>query len=222
MKRLGGAGFTIVEALVSIVVTTTVVLVLTNYMLGGIQQSAIALGRDTMIKQVEQSLDLAAQDIRISANADENNRWPDPNSPGGGGNQFGWQSDDTTLVLATAAKDQSGNVIFSDPANYITEKNNIVYFVQDGTLYKRIIAAPVSGNAVVTTCPAAVASGSCPADKALLENVTGFDVTYLNGQNQSVQPTDARSIELHVTVAKEVFKQPVSADYTTRMVFRND
>ncbi len=222
MRRLDNTGFTIVEALVSLVVTTAVVLILTNYMLGGVQQSTIALSRDTITKETEQSLDLAANDIRVSANADENNRWPDANSPGGSGNQFGWQSDSTTLVLATAAKDQSGNIIFSDSANYITDKNNVVYFVRGGTLYKRVIAAPVSGNAAVTTCPAASASNSCPADKALLHNVTGFSVTYLNGQNQSVSPTDARAIELHVAVTKEVFGQPVSADYTTRMVFRND
>lgn len=222
MKRLGENGFTLVEALVSLVVTTAVVLILTNFMLGGVQQSSIALGRDNMTKETEQSLDLMTNDIRVSANADENNRWQDPNSPGGSGNQFGWQSNGTTLVLATAAKDKSGNVIFSDPANYITEKNNIVYFVQNGTLYKRVIADPVTGNAAVSTCPAADANSSCPADTELLHNITAFSITYMNGQNQSVTPTDARAIQVHVTVTKDVFKQPVSADYTTRMVFRND
>jgi hypothetical protein len=191
-------------------------------MLGGVQQSSIALSRDTMTKETENSLDLVASDIRISANADENNRWPDSNSPGGSGNQFGWQSSSTTLVLATAAKNQSGNIIFSDPANYITEKNNIIYFVQGGTMYKRIIAAPVTGNTAKTTCPASSATSSCPADKELLHNVTAFSVSYLNGQNQSVSPTDARAVELHVTVNKKVFGEPVSAEVATRMVFRND
>ncbi|HVX47845.1 MAG TPA: hypothetical protein VHA05_00615 [Candidatus Saccharimonadales bacterium] len=222
MKRLDTTGFTLVEALVSLVVTTVVVLVLTNFMLGGIQQSSIALSRDNMTKETEQSLDLMTNDIRLSANADENNRWPDANSPGGSTNQFGWQSNSTTLVLATAVKDKSGNIIFSDPANYITEKNNLVYFVQNGTLYKRVIADPVAGNAAVTTCPAASASSSCPADTELLHNITAFSISYLNGQSQSVSPTDARAVEVHVTVTKDVFKQPVSADYTTRMVFRND
>ena len=222
MRLLGENGFTLVEALISLIVTTAVVLILTNFMIGGVQQSSIALSRDNMTKETEQSLDLMTNDIRVSANADQNNRWPDANSPGGSGNQFGWQSNSTTLILATAAKDKSGNIIFSDPANYITEKNNIVYFVQNGTLYKRVIANPVSGNAAVTTCPSSDASSSCPADKELLHNITAFNITYMNGQNQSVSPTDARAIQVHVTVTKDVFKQPVSADYTTRMVFRND
>lgn len=220
MNSLANDGFTLVEALVSLVVTTIVVLVITNYMLVNVQQTALTSDRDTLTKEIEQSLDLATKDVRLSANADQNNRWPDSNGPGG--NQYGWQSNGSTLVLATAATDKSGNIIFSDPKNYITEKNNIVYFVQNGTLYKRIIADPVSGNGAQTTCPAASASSTCPADTELLHNVTTFGVTYLNGQNQAVSPTDARSIELHVTASENAFKQPVSVDYTTRMVFRND
>lgn len=220
--KLNQRGFTLVEALVSLIVTTIVVLVITNFVLTNTEQSAFSTSRDTLIKETEQSLDLAANDVRLSANADQNNRWPDANSPGGSGNQFGWQSNGSTLVLATAAQDSSGNILFSDPKHYITAKNNVVYFVQDGTLYKRVIADPVAGNSALTTCPPAQASKSCPADKELLHDVTAFNVTYLDGQNQSVSPTDARSVELHVTVTKHAFGQPISADYTTRMVFRND
>jgi len=216
------AGFTLVDALISITVLSLVVLVITNYMMGSIQQSALASNRDTLIKETEQSLDIMAADVRLSANADQNNRWPDSHSPGGSANQFSWQSNSSTLVLATAAENQAGDIIFSDPHTYITQKNNIVYFVQNATLYKRTIAAPVTGNEAATSCPKALASSSCPADKELLHNVSLFNVTYLDGQNQSVAPTDARSIEIHVTATKSVFKQPVTADYKTRMVFRND
>jgi prepilin-type N-terminal cleavage/methylation domain-containing protein len=222
MKRHANSGFTLVELLISISVISVVMLFITDYFLGTIQQSAIATNRDTLIKETETSLDSMTNDVRLSANADTNNRWPDANSPGGSANQYGWTSNNSRIVLATAAENQSDNIIFSDAHNYITQKNNVVYFVQNGTLYKRVIAAPVSGNKAVTTCPKASASASCPADKELLHNVTGFTVTYLDGQNQSVSPTDARSIEVHVTVSKSTFKKPVTADYTTRMVFRND
>lgn len=220
MKRLSTDGFTLVDAMLSVIVSTLVIIVITTYVLNNIQQSAEASTRDTLIKETETSLDLMANDVRLSANADQNNRWPDANAPGG--NQFGWQSNGSTLILATAAQDSANDIIFSDPNNYITEKNNIVYFVKDSTLYKRVIADPVSGNKAVTTCPSGSASASCPADKELLHDVTLFDVTYLDGQNQEVTPTDARSIEVHVKVEKSSFKKPVDADYTTRMVFRND
>lgn len=221
-SKLNMAGFTIVEALVVLVVTTAMVLVITNYMLSNTQQSVLASKRDTILKETQQSLDLAANDIRLSANADENNRWPDNNSPAGATNTFGWQSNGSTLVLATAAQDKNGTIIFSDAKNYITQKNNLIYFVKNGTLYKRTVAAPVTGNAAVTSCPAASAGNSCPADKELLHDVSAFTVTYLNGQGQSVAPTDARSVELGVTVSKKVFGQVQNIQYTTRMVFRND
>jgi type II secretory pathway pseudopilin PulG len=219
-SHLTGKGFTIVEVLVVLVVTTAMVLVITNYMLSNTQQSILASNRDTTLKEIEQSLDLAANDVRLSANADQNNRWLDANSPGGS-NQFGWQSNASTLVLATAAQDTNGNIIFSDSKNYITQKNNLIYFAQNGTLYKRTLAAP-GGNGAITSCPLASAGNSCPADKELLHSVSAFNVTYLDSQNQSVTPTDARSIELHVTVSKKVFGQTQTTDYTTRMVFRND
>ncbi len=215
-------GFTIVEALVVLVVTTILVLVITNFMLSSTQQSLLAGARDSALKETAQSLDLAANDIRLSANADDHNRWPDENSPGGAGNQFGWQSNGSMLVLASAAQDHSGNIIFSDTKNYITQKNNVVYFVKDGTLYKRTIAAAVDGNSAQTSCPPASASDDCPADKELLHDVRAFTVTYLNGQNQVVPPTDARSVELGVTVTKKVFGQTQDISYKTRMVFRNE
>lgn len=222
MRRLHARGFTLVDAIMAVTVATLVIVVITTYFINNLEQAALATNRDSLIKETETSLDLMSKDVRLSANADQNNRWPDANSPGGSGNEFGWQSGSSTLVLATAAQDSSGNIIFSDPKNYITEKNNIVYFVQNGTLYKRVIADPVSGNAAVTTCPAGQASSTCPADKELLHDVTLFNVTYLDGQNQQVTPTNARSVEVHITVERDVFKKPVTADYTTRMVFRND
>jgi len=226
LVRLGfsgkSGGFTLVEAVVVLTVTTIMALVVTGYMLANLEQSTLASNRSTLISETAQSLDLATNDIRLSANADLNNRWPDANSPGGSGNQFGWQSNASTLVLATAAQNNGGGIIFSDSKNYITEKNNLVYFVSGGTLYKRVIASPLAANAAKTTCPPASASTACPADKELLHNVTLFNVKYLDGQNQAVSPTDARSVELHVKVSKQVFGQPVSADYTTKMVFRND
>jgi type II secretory pathway pseudopilin PulG len=215
-------GFTLVEAIVALTVTVLVVFIITNFALNNLYASTQANARATILQETQQSLDLAANDIRLSANADQNNRWVDANSPGGSSNQFGWQSSGSTLVLATAAQDASGNILFADSKNYVTQKNNIVYFVSNGTLYKRTIAAQVSGNAAKTTCPAALATTACPADKAILHNVTTFGVSYINGQNQSVLPTNARSIELHVIVTKRVYGQDLTSDYKTRMVFRND
>ena len=184
---MNSRGFTLVEGLIAISVTSLVVLVVTVFMINNIQESTLATARQNMLREVQQTLDLAANDIRLSANADTNNRWPDNNGPSGSSNLYSWASNSSTLVLATAAEDQSGTVIFSDPQNYVT-----------------------------------VASSACPADKELLTNVQSFTVTYLDGQNQSVTPTNARSIELRAQTSKQLYSLTVRADYTTKMVFRND
>ncbi|MFO0781810.1 MAG: hypothetical protein U0524_02865 [Candidatus Saccharimonadales bacterium] len=222
MKRLNFRGFSVVELLVVISVTTILVIIISTFLITNLQQSTIATLKGTMLNEAQQSLDLAANDIRLSANADTNNRWPDVNGPSGAANPLSWESNGTTLVLATAAEDRNGTVIFSDAKNYITEKNNSIYFVKNGTLYKRTLASTATNNAAKTSCPAAKATASCPADKALLQNVKSFAVTYKDGDDAAVAPSDARSVELAVTVSKPMYQRDISVSYKTRMVFRND
>lgn len=215
-------GFTMVEVLITVSVTTVVLLVIGSFMMRSIQTTSLETANATILHEVQLTLDAVATDVRLSANADQNNRNPDANSPGGSGNQFGWTSSANTLVLATAATTSNGTIIFSDPANYVTTKNNIVYFISNGTLYKRIIAASATGNSAKTTCPTAKVSDTCPADKELLNNVSAFSVRYVDGSNNTVSPTNARSVEISLTAARTQYKQTQSASYTTRMVFRND
>lgn len=222
MTRRYTAGFTMVEVLVTVSVTTTVLLVIGTFMTHSLQTTTLETANATILHEVQLTLDAVANDVRLSANADQNNRNPDANSPGGSANQFGWASDTSTLVLATAATTSSHNIIFSDPANYVTTKNNIVYFVSDGTLYKRIIAASATGNSAKTTCPATKVTETCPGDKELLHNVSVFGIRYVDGSNNTVLPTSARSVEISLTAARTQYKQTQSASYTTRMVFRND
>ncbi|HEX7368290.1 MAG TPA: hypothetical protein VF261_01385, partial [Candidatus Saccharimonadales bacterium] len=150
-----------------------------------------------------------------------NNRWQDPNAPDPT-NELSWQSNSSTLILATEAQDKNGNIIFSDPLDYITEKNNNIYFVQNGTLYKRVLAAPDPNNSAVTTCPAATSSSSCPPDAVLVHNVASFSVQYYDAANASVPPSDARSIGITLQLATTEYGHTIHASYTTRMVFRND
>jgi prepilin-type N-terminal cleavage/methylation domain-containing protein len=219
---MNSKGFTIVELMVAISVTTIMMVVTSVYLMRGLQNSTLQTARGNIQREIQFTLDAVASDVRLSANADLNNRNPDANGPGGPTNQYGWSSSASTLVLATAATTSADAIIFSDPANYVTTKDNIVYFVSNGTLYKRILAANVSNNGAKTTCPQAKVTASCPGDKRLLDNITNFSVTYLDGSNNAVSPTEARSVELSMTATKTLYRQPQTASYTTRMVFRND
>jgi type II secretory pathway component PulJ len=222
MKTKSQTGFTMVEVLIAVSVTTLLLIVIGDFMMRSLQTSSRETAQANILREIQLTLDFVATDVRLSANADQNNRNPDVNSPGGSGNQFGWTSSNSTLVLATAATKSDGTIIFSDPANYVTTKNNIVYFVSNGTLYKRIIAAGVTGNSAKTTCPTAKITASCPGDKELLHNVSYFTIKYVDGSNAAVTPTNARSVEISLKAARTQYKQTQSASYTTRMVFRND
>lgn len=222
MSRLDSKAFTIVEVLVGVVVTSLLLMVIMNFMANGLINYAVIQARRDLLIQAQQGLDQIADETRLSANADLNNRWPDNNAPSAPNNLYSWTSNASTLILATAVQDTNKNIVFSDASQYITEKNNNIYFISSGTLYKRTLASTVSNNSSKTTCPSAKVTSSCPADKKLIENISSFTVLYYDGDNNQVSPTDARSIELQVNLSKKYYGRTITADYKTRMVFRND
>lgn len=215
-------GFTIVEALVGITVTVMLLMVIMNFMANYFRQHAINTAKSELLVNSQRALDMIGQDIRLSASADQNNRWQDEYAPNAPTDKLSWQSNDSTLVLATAAQDSDGNIVFADPAQYISEKNNNIFFVSNGVLYKRILASPAVDNVSQTTCPSQSSSPHCPADIKLSEHVSQFNVTYLDGNEDVVESTGARAVELQLRLEDEKFGTPISATYKTRMVFRND
>lgn len=222
MNQQKSLGFTITEVTIALTAIGLLTAVLFGFMVNGLTQYGITGARAELLNEAQIALDIAANDIRLSANADANNRWPDDYAPEAPDDILSWVSDDETLVLATVVEDASGAILFSDAANYISHKNNSIYFVRDGSLYKRVLAATVTGNTAVTTCPETHASSACPADRRLLNNVEEFRVAYYDHQNQEVAPDSARSIELYVRLRVQRYPESVTAEYKTRMVFRND
>lgn len=215
-------GFTTVELTIAIGVITVLSITVLVFFASNLRQYAIANERADLLNEAQITLESINEDIRLSAVADENNRWEDENAPEAG-NMFSWQSNADTLILATAAMDDDGNILFSDPAQYISWKNNHIYYLDGDVLYRRTLAAPVDGNTATTTCPPALATASCPADNVMLNSkVDKFVVRYIDGNNNEVSPTDARSIELEIGISRRAYGQTISAEYKTRMVFRND
>ena len=147
-KHPSQLGFTITELLVAIIVGTILSGAIMGFMTDELKQSTVSLAKAGLLHDAQVGLDIANNDIRLSSNADDNNRWQDNYAPVAG-SPYSWQSNSTTLILATAAVDTSGNIIWQDQNDYIPYKNNIIYFLQNGTLYKRILAAGVANNSVV-------------------------------------------------------------------------
>ena len=215
-------GFTLVEVIIALSVTGFLILIIMNFMADNLVTSTVQSARADLLHEAQQALDRSTSDIRLSASADDANRWPDDHAPSAPADKYSWHSSSSVLILATAVQDSDRNILFEDANKYITYKNNLIYFVQNGTLYRRTLAAPIAGNSARQTCPASAATAACPADKALLHDVTAFTVRYRDGQDDEVTPSDARSIELSVTLQTKKYGHVVKADYTTRTVFRND
>lgn len=221
MKRLDSKGVTLLELLITISLVSIMAVVVMNFMVNWLQQYAITQTRSVLLTDAQTAVDQMVDAIRLSSSADENNRWPDANAPTPS-NQFSWTSSANTLILASAVENTNREIVFSDPANYTSEKDNLIYFVKNGTLYRRSLAAPVQNNRLKTSCPSSSSSASCPADRRLAMNVSSFSVKYFDASNVEVSPSNARSVELSLTLQKRRFSQLIQAVYKTRMVYRND
>lgn len=213
-------GFTLVELLIVMLVIGILSLSLANFITTWLQAETLAQTRANLLTNAEDALDTITNDIRLSGSADQNNRWADANGPSG--NQFGWASGNQVLVLAKAAVDSGNNIIFSDPAKYISQKDNEIYYLSGTTLYRRTLASDSANDAAVTTCPPASATPSCPADEIVATGVTSLTFTYYDADENSVTPTNARSVQVAITLSAQQGGNTISASYTTRMVFRNE
>lgn len=220
--RLAQKGFTLVELLVATAVTGILIVVIMSFMSDSLVQIDMGNKRADMLQDAHFALDAAVGDIRLSSHALENNRWPDEYAPGAPNDEYSWQSSASAIILSSAAVDSNRDVLFEDALHYTSYKNNRIYYVTDGVLYRRTLAAPIAGNAASNTCPASNATSSCHADSVLARNVQSFAVRYYNADNIEVAPVDARSVELTLTLHTEPYGRPLDATYTTRTVFRNE
>lgn len=221
MKRLNIRGFTLIELMVAIAVTGLLTVIIMSFMVNTVAESAQESAREDLLTQAQTALDTASNDILQSADADTVNRYADPNGPSG--NQFGWHSSGTTLVLATAVTTAQNTIIFDDPLHYITAKNNLIYYVSNGTLYRRILADSITGNRLVTSCPVGASSSTCPPDATLATGVSSFAVTYYDNNGAlTSDPSTARGVQLAITMTRVKYNKTISVSYAQRTVFRNE
>lgn len=218
MKIKNQSGFTLIELIIVMLVMSILSLSLAAFITDWLVVSGQENANSALQSTAESALDQVTTDIELSGSVDQTNRWPDPNGPGG---IYGWQSGSQTMILAHIATNSSGNVIFIDSSDYITQKDDYIYFLSGSTLYRRILSSGTSGDTAVTTCPPAIATSSCPPDTTIATGVTSWSVSYFDASNNSVTPSDARSVQLSITISTTYAGHTVKASYTTRMVFRN-
>ncbi len=222
MRQRYQAGLTIVELVVSVTIIATLTLLIMNFLVDKYVENTRANAKADLQLQMQLTLDLINRDVKYSANVDDINRWEDNYAPGSPADNFSWVSDADTLVLAQPVQNSAGEIIYDDPQTYVSYKDNLIYYIGgDNRLYRRTVAAPVGGNAAQTTCPPP-GSGGCPTDSRLTENVTIFNLTYYDANDNQVAPDEARSVRLNLKVSKTVFGRDLQIEQSIRTVFRNE
>ncbi|MEX0748910.1 MAG: type II secretion system protein [Candidatus Saccharimonadales bacterium] len=218
VSRAGG--FTLVELLVATTITGILLAVLMSFLGNQLRANATQNARAELLLDTQLSLDVINRDVKHAAKVDASNRWADEHAPDGPSDPYSWTSDNDVLVLASPALNSENEFLYEDPFAYITHKNNLIYFVTDNVLYKRILPADEAGNAAVLTCPAQISE--CSDDIMLAENVSNFELVYYDAEDMEVDPENARSVAVTLAVTTNIYGRDVTADYTMRSVFRND
>jgi prepilin-type N-terminal cleavage/methylation domain-containing protein len=213
------SGFTLTELVISIsligIISVSILSISTNYF-------AIMTRNNTLITMTVNAQNLlrsTVEQLRYGAGVRQTNTITDPNAPSGG-----WNTSNSAfvIVIAVPATNSSRDYII-DPDTGEPYNNELVYFKQGSTLYRRSLAHPnATGNTLKTSCPAASASPTCPADTELIENLNNMVFTLYDQDNVVTNdPLQARSVKITLSLYKDTFGAPLTLELNTRTTLRN-
>lgn len=214
------AGYTIPELIIAIslfgIISVTFLGVMTNYFANITRNNA----KIDMTVNSQNLLRSTVNELRYGAGVRQTNTIPDANGPGSGWNT---SNDAFVIIIASPAQDDSGDYIIN-PLTGTPYINELVYFKDGTTLYRRTLANPsATGNTKVTTCPPASASASCPADAKLIENLDDMVFTlYDQDDNPTTDPLLARSVLIHLSMVKDTFGDPLTLENNIQVTLRNN
>ncbi len=221
-------GFTLLELLLAISLTTILLMVVSDFVTDGIQSSNQDYNKTIVITNTKAAVETVARAIRETRSVEANNSLPDSNSPGAPTNLYSWSGSagpNATLILAVPARDTSNNLIYIDGLHNSLYTDDIIFYLDSTThrLYKRTIAnASAQDDKAKTTCPPAIATSSCPADAVIVEDVANLTTSYLDGNNAIVtQPTGTEAVNYSVTESKTIGLRTYTSTYTTTAALRN-
>lgn len=210
---------TVIELLVSVVImgmllipATTVMIFYYGNTIRTNMQSRLAVESQNILRSV-------VEELRVSSGVRPSSTINDPNAPPGG-----WTTSNANLVLivSTPVIDADNNYVMN-AATGEPYQNELVYYAMDGTLYKRYLANPAAaGNRFKTSCPAALAIASCPADVVISRHFKDMNFIFYD-QDDAVTSTltAARSIKLTIQLERRVFGEVLTFENSIRVTLRN-
>lgn len=213
-------GYTVVELVITIVVIGVLIVgvfpAFSNYLIL-ITRNSVSVD---MTNETQNLLRTTVEELRYGAGVRVSSSLTDSNAPPGGWNTG---NSNFVIIIAMPAVDSDRNYIIDDATGY-PYNNEYIYFKSEDVLYKRILAHPdATGNSVKTSCPAALATASCPADRKLVQAVVNMVFT-LYDQDDAVtaDPLLAKSVKVALSLQKKSFGETISLDYDVQTTLRNN
>lgn len=211
-------GFTIVELLVAVAVAAIASVLITYafvFMYGGLVKEQT---RSQMVLESQVFLKRMVDDVRVANQILSTNSLADSYEPSGG-----WvTSDPANIIVVTQPVTDAANDFIFDSSTGYPYQNEIVYFSDGNTMYRRSLANPTPvGNKAVTTCPPATAG--CQQDTQLTDRLQNMLFVFYDINDViTTVPEEARSVSVTVNLSQRIYGDNISVTNTTRVTLRNE
>jgi prepilin-type N-terminal cleavage/methylation domain-containing protein len=230
MMRAGQAGYTLIEMLVAISMSSLLVLAIGGFATNGVLSTNQDYNKTLVLANAKEAVGVVARQIRQAKSVLTTNSLTDANAPAGGWS--GAAGVGSPLILAVPSRDATTkDIIFIDGNHKSVYTDNVIFYLDSAThrLYKRTIANTTlpAGytNAVKTTCPPSIATASCPADADVVDDVANLSTTYLDSSGAVVPagdfPGPTYAVSFTVTETRTISGKTYSGVYSTIASMRN-
>lgn len=212
-------GFTIVELVIAVVVAGILVTTLLTVTFSFYGNSIRSSTQARLAVESQNILRSIVEELRISSGVRASNTNSDPNAPVGG-----WTTSNASLVLiiSTPVLDSSNNYVINSTTGELYQ-NEIVYYANNKTLYKRYLAdASAPGNQMKRSCPPAIATGTCPADVVLSNHFKDMNFVFYDQDNVTTTNLPlARSVQMIIDMEQNAFGSILTFNNKIRVTMRN-
>lgn len=225
----GESGYTLVEMLVAISLSTLLVLAIGNFATNSVIGSNQDYNKTLVLTNAKEAATIVARQIRLARSVQSTNSIPDSNAPTGGWN--GTAGTGNGLILAVPSRDAtSHDVVFIDGFHQSVYTDEEIFYLDSSThkLYKRTLAATLPSpytNAAETTCPPSSATPSCPADSDVVDDVANLTAGYLTAGSTTAcftcAPNNTEAVNFTVTETRTINGRSYAGTYTTVAALRN-
>lgn len=221
-------GFTLIEMLVVISVSTLLMISIGGYATQSILGAHQDYNRTLVLTNAKEAVGIVARQIRAARSVEASNSLPDNYAPGAPGDLYSWSGaagNAATLILAVPSRDAGGNLIYIDGLHTQPYTDEVIFYLDSAThkLFRRYLANTAAiGNIAVTTCPPAQATGSCPPDADVIDDVANLETAYLDANNNSVTlPSGTEAVHYTVTETRTISGKAYSGTYSSIAALRN-